>query len=790
MNENNNVKSQFFENAEHFRSLVHNVDGYLYTVLYEKGEPIASYHSPRCEEITSYKPEDYENDPGLWIKMVAEEDREYIYRFFNSRKNKTEQTYIEHRIIRKNGEKRWVSNRFTEQVDENGLLTRRDGFILDITERKQTELALREQNVFLQHLIDAIPNPVFFKDVNGLFRGCNNMFEEYVGRKREDIVGGYTRDIMTAELASLHEEMDKKIYETGEMQVYESDFLHSNGSNRKLVYYKAPYLTAQNTIGGIVGVMIDATRLKAAEETLQETYTKLKEMESIINKSPAIVFLRKATERLTVEFVSDNIKQFGYSAQDFENGQLQFFDIVFPGDRARVREEMERCATKNIMEFTQEYRIVMNDGKLVWIDDHSSLRYDRWGKLTHYLGIVIDISKRKQALELFRESIERYKTLAENSYDLISEIDAEGKFLYISPNYFSTLGYGSEELLSKSIFEYIHPDDMTVVKQEMRKLTGQINHRMRHKNGEWLWFESAGKQYITVEGSKRGVIVSRDISIRKKLQQQIIRTEKLVAVGEMSAMIAHEFRNSLTSIKMILQLQNESKRLLKTEKRSLVVALDSILHMEDVIKQLLNFAQPAALMFKKDSINQILLDCLQFVEMQAHRKAVKISSRFDLSLPELMLHAPSLREGILNLLINATQSFDMQKIKIQRRIIISTEKIVLEEQLTDSELNVENEYFKMRSNITSNQEISLEQGTECALIKIADNGCGIEESYLKHIFEPFFTSKEKGTGLGLSIVKRTINAHGGVIRVISKAAKGTTFKIYLPIAGVLGGSPV
>jgi len=772
----------FFENAEHFRSLVHNIDGYLYTVIYKKGEPVASYHSPKCEEITSYRPDEYEADPELWIKMVAEEDHDFIYNFFNSRKIKASQTYLEHRIIRRDGEKRWISNRFTEQVDENGLLSRRDGFILDITEKKQADTAILERNIFLQHLIDAIPNPVFFKDKNSIFGGCNKDFEEYVGKKQSEIIGKATRDIMVREIADLHEKMDILVMQTRSLQIYESDFIHADGSNRKLVYYKAPYLNVEGQIGGVVGVMIDATRLKAAEERLHETYTRLKELESIVNKSPAIVFMRKAENRLPVEFVSDNIGQLGYTPEDFLSGHLKYVDIIYKGDRDRVREEMERCDASHKTDFTQEYRIIRKDGSLLWIDDHVSLRYTSENKISHYLGIMIDISKRKHALQLFSESIERYKTLAENSYDLISELDNTSKFVYLSPNFLPMLGYEPSELLNTPIFHLLHPDDMDMVFQEMKKETAQVMHRLRHKNGEYLWFESAGKKYVTAEGLKHGVVVSRDVSVRKRLQQQMIRNEKLLAVGEMSAMIAHEFRNSLTSIKMILQLQKESKRILVNERKSLTLALESIQHMEGVIKQLINFAQPATIMFKRENLNLIMDECLKFVEMQAHRKAVKLSYKFDPAIPDIMLHAASFRECILNLLLNATQAFDSNIVKIQRRIVLSTERITLEEILTDRELSVDNEYFKMRGNPTSKQEIVLEAGTECALIKIADNGCGIDMNYIGHIFEPFFTSKEKGTGLGLSIVKRTINSHGGVIRVISKVGKGTTFKIYLPIS--------
>ena len=771
-----------FEDKEHFRSLVHNIDGYLYTVIYKDGEAVASYHSPQCESIMGYTPEDYNRDPELWIKMVATEDRQRIFRFFNARKVRAEQTYIEHRIIRKDGKKRWIANRFTEQVDKHGILTRRDGFVLDITEKKHAELALEEQFLFLQHLIDAIPNPVFYKDINGKYKGCNTAFERYIGMKRDKIIGYDVRNIMTGELADLHERMDNNVKDNGVLQVYESDFLHAEGTMRKIIYYKGPYLNAKGVISGIVGIMIDSTQLKVAEETLQETFLKLKEMESIVTKSPAVVFMRAAEGKFPIEYVSDNIEHFGYSMRDFVGGKLKFFDIILPEDRERVAKEIKLNSGKSLDDFSLEYRIVSKTGSIIWVDDHTSIRCDRWGKITHYLGIIVDITKRKKAIQLSRESAERYKTLAENSYDLICELDSKGKFSYVSPNYKTTLGYEDSELIGTSLLSYIHPDENNFIKIELKKMSGQVTHRLQHKNGEWLWFESAGRQYLTADGDRRGVIVSRDISFRKKLQQQLIRSEKLLAVGEMSAMIAHEFRNSLTSIKMILQLQKESSRLQVREKRSLKIALESIQHMEEVIKQLLTFAQPATMLFKKENLNKAILDSISFAQMHANKKEVKIVTKMDLKLPEVNIHSASFRECLINLLLNATQAFDSKSIKLNRKITITTKRVRLEEQLTDKELSVEsNEYFRVKGGGASQQEFSLESGTECIQIKIADNGCGIEESHLRHIFEPFFTSKAKGTGLGLPIAKRTINTHGGVIRVESKVDKGTAFIIYLPI---------
>ena len=395
--------------------------------------------------------------------------------------------------------------------------------------------------------------------------------------------------------------------------------------------------------------------------------------------------------------------------------------------------------------------------------------------------MVVDISANKETVMSFYDSIERYKALAENSYDLIYEIGRDSVILFASPSFIQTLGYTPEELMKKRYIEYVHPADRDSVLTEMRKSQGQITHRLKHNNGEWLWFESSGKEYFTAEGERRGVIVSRDISFRKRIEQQLIRSEKMIAVGEMSAMIAHETRNALTSIKMIMQLLQESRRLLKSEKNSIFVALQSIYHLESVMKQLLSFAHPVAIKPAPENVNKLITECISFLDIQAKKKDIVISVKLEEDIPLLQLHAPTFKECLINIVLNATQAYEGAIPQARRRIIISTEKILLKESIINRALSTDNEYFQIAESDDPAADIVLTEGTQCILIKIADNGKGVPESYLKHIFEPFFTTKEKGSGLGLSIAKKSINAHGGVVAVVSQEGKGTAFKIYLPL---------
>jgi len=148
------------------------------------------------------------------------------------------------------------------------------------------------------------------------------------------------------------------------------------------------------------------------------------------------------------------------------------------------------------------------------------------GKQVLFTVILRDITGRKRAEEALRESEERYRLLTENTYDLISEISNEGKYLYLCPNYKDVLGYEPEELLGRKLTDFIHPEDLPAVRAGLNRVfeqlaLGQVVYRFRHRYGELRWFESTGKTYQTAAGSSRVVFVSRDITERQRYEQTI-----------------------------------------------------------------------------------------------------------------------------------------------------------------------------------------------------------------------------------------------------------------------------
>ncbi len=287
---------------------------------------------------------------------------------------------------------------------------------------------------------------------------------------------------------------------------------------------------------------------------------------------------------------------------------------------------------------------------------------------------------------------------------------------------------------------------------------------------------------IQENGEVNSIIeIITDVTKRKRLEEHLIQTEKLMAAGEISSIIAHEFRNSLTSIKMILQLQHESKYLHHDDKKSLSVALDSIYHMESIVTELLNFARPSPMEFQTEQITKIIEEALEFIRLRIQKENIYLRKSLDLHLPPMFIDSLHLKDAIVNVILNGIQAIESKaKNSGKEEISLTLRKTILSKTIHDFAPPGMND-FKENELVQNEQEIILPKDTECVILEISDTGPGINKHDLRRIFDPFFTTKTNGTGLGLPMVKRTVNAHGGIVTVKSAKGKGTTFEIVLPI---------
>ena len=367
--------------------------------------------------------------------------------------------------------------------------------------------------------------------------------------------------------------------------------------------------------------------------------------------------------------------------------------------------------------------------------------------------LLFDVYVIYQQLQIHRfrvrlaEREELFRLISENAADMIAVVSVDGQRLYNSPSYERALGYTAEELVRTASFEQIHPEDRASVMaaaQETRR-TGvgcRLEYRIRHKRGDWRVFESTSSAVRNANGeTEKLVIVNRDITERKQLEQQLYLSQKLEAVGRLSGGVAHDFNNLLGVI--IGYSEVMQKRMAPNDRFR--EAADEILKAAHraaaLTKQLLAFSRKQVLEPKVLDLNTVVADV---------EKMLKRLIGEDILLEILVspdLHAVKADPGqigqvIMNLAVNARDAMPNGG-----KLTIETANTTLDEKDAGRyRYVVPGQYVKLR---------------------VSDTGCGMDAETQSHMFEPFFTTKEKGkgTGLGLATVYGVVKQSGGYIWV-------------------------
>lgn len=245
------------------------------------------------------------------------------------------------------------------------------------------------------------------------------------------------------------------------------------------------------------------------------------------------------------------------------------------------------------------------------------------------------------------------------------------------------------------------------------------------------------------------VINITDFTAKKFLENQVQRADQLAALGEMSAGLAHEIKNPLTSIRGFTQLLPK-----KMEDRDFLVRYVELVsreskRLDDIVERFLAFARPRHPGKQTCNINDILLNTLSLVHYQVEKNTIHLAQKLS-DIPAVEGDWQQLEQVFINIILNAIQMMD----KDDRQIHLSTSSIVKK--------MVDNRYKQF------------------VVVRITDNGPGIPQEKISKIFHPFYTTRKNGTGLGLSITNQIIEDHNGTIEVTSRIGEGTTFTIYLP----------
>jgi len=492
---------------------------------------------------------------------------------------------------------------------------------------------------------------------------------------------------------------------------------------------------------------------------VQRSVKKLPDAESIINRSPVIYCVWRLGETWPVEYISGNIAEWGYSADDFLSGRLTWQAITHPDDAPRVEAEVLRFMKDKTNHFAQTYRIIDKHGKTRWVEDQNVFIFAKNGRITHLQGAVLDITERKLSQQALEQAEQRTQELLAKSSDIIVVLDEAGVFRYVSPSVKTLLGYNQDELNGHSAFDYIHPEDIKNVSKALREVILHQNKgiatelRFRHADSCWISLEALGNNCLTNSAIGGIIINARDVSERKRLEAQLLHSQKMEAIGRLASGIAHDFNNILMGIQGYISLLLLKMDTIHPDFEKLLNIQTLVQSGADLTGKLLGFARGGRFELSPTDINALIAKTVNLFGRT--KKEITVHQRFPAGPAVAEVDRVQIEQVLLNLFVNAWQAMPQGG-----EIFVETQPVTFSRSVPAQNIR-KGKYIK---------------------ITIRDTGRGIDEETRQHIFEPFFTTKERGRGVGLGLASAygIVRDHKGAIEVDSAPNRGTQFVLYLP----------
>ena len=442
------------ESEKRYRRISEAVTDYIFTVRVGNGHPEETYHGPTCVAVTGFTAEEFTSDPFLWIRMVPEEDQNLVRAQAAAVLAGEEPKPIEHRIMRKDGQIRWVSNSLVPNYDVKGNLLSYDGLIRDITNRKIAEETLRQSEERYRQLVETMNEGLAMGDHDYVFTFVNERFAEMLGYSREEMVGHHLlefvhedyQDFMKNQMAARR---------TGEARSYEIDWRAKDGGRVYTLISPKGFYDDKGQFTGSLGVLTDITDRKRAEEALQRAHAELelrvqertaellsaneqlrREIEDrkraeeelresetryrlLINNIPSIVY--RGYKDWSVDFMDEKVKLLtGYSMEEFNSRSKKWNDVVIGRDLEVAKRAFVQALRTN-KSFVREYRIETKSGEILWVQDRGQIVCDEKGKIDYVSGVFFDVTQRKQ-LERAIVQKEKLNTLGTVAGEVAHEI--------------------------------------------------------------------------------------------------------------------------------------------------------------------------------------------------------------------------------------------------------------------------------------------------------------------------------------------------------------------------------
>jgi PAS domain S-box-containing protein len=618
----------------------------------------------------------------------------------------------------------------------------------DITGAKRAEQALREANERLAALIEGARDAVILADAQtGIILDANQEATHLLHRPKEALIGLHQTQLHPPD----HEAKCRSLFQMHATQPRaesaEIDVMTSDGL-RIPVEISASVVEITHGRRVVQGIFRDISARKAAATALQRQESLLS---SYFRASP--VGLCMARDRVLLE-VNDRLCEIaGYSREELI-GKCASFLYASQSEFERVSRELDsRIHSDPVGSVESRWR--RKDGTICDVLMQSSL-LDPANPAAGMTCAATDITERNLAQERIREQA----ALLDQTQDAILVVGVDRRILYCNRTAERLYGSTSQQMLGQQVDSLAFPDKPEQCAQvcEAALQNGIWSGELRLTTA-WSKPRSVFSRWTPVHNAKRHLtsflIVNTDITEKKRLEEQFLRSQRMESIGTLASGVAHDLNNVLTPIMLAIEILSAKERS-PQDLAMLQMLGQNARRGADIIRQLLTFGRGVEGL-RIDLQPRPLLNELAKIITETFPKSIKLEQRFADELWSIHADATQIHQVLLNLCVNARDAMPRGG-----TLTLTAENVMLDPEYT-----------------ATNPEA---KPGPCIVMAVADTGSGIPPELMEKIFDPFFTTKEpgKGTGLGLSTVMGIVKSHGGFVQVASRLNEGTRFKVYLP----------
>jgi len=562
-----NVETQFLQ-------LTHNIDEVFFVRDLQENRMI--YISPAYEKIWQRPISDVYANSLAFMEYIHPEDKEIIHEIIRKRAlNRQEFSAYKYRIVRPNGEVRWIRARTFPIKDETGRAYRVAGIAEDITAHKIAEDKLRLSECQLRQIIDLVPHSIFVKDDQGRFLLVNKAKADLYGTTVEELTGVLQRDVHPHEDQAERMLTDDKLVLDSNIPklIPHEDLIDTAGHHHILQTIKIPFVTPKEGQKAVLGVAIDITERLRTEAALQLSEDRLRRSLQYANIGTWDWDIQTGA----LHWSERVAPLFGYKIGTIETTYAAFLAAIHPDDR-RLVEDAVKVSIETGQDYDIEHRVLSRDGSLHWVHESGGVVYDSDGNAERMLGVVRDITPRKSAEQSLMESEKKYRAVMENASDAILLGTMDAWIIDANRRAEELFGYTRDELLQlhgTAIHpEEDHPKLAAAFHDLSTKGSSLYEHLVLRKDGNVITAEVAAT-IIEYQGEKIVMAIFRDTTARKHAEEERLahaKAQRDTLVRE----VHHRIKNNLQGVVGLLRQHTSNCPELRVPLESAISQVNSI----------------------------------------------------------------------------------------------------------------------------------------------------------------------------------------------------------------------